>query len=429
MNLPESYVNHMRALLGAQFEAFMESMQAPPQRALRENARRPGGARSFALAGVPWCPSGYYISAQSRPGASLKHFAGAFYLQEPSAMAPAEVLCAQPCERVLDLCAAPGGKATRLAECAGALVANEIEPRRARVLLSNLERMGAWNAAVTNETPARLAQALPEAFDAVLVDAPCSGEGMFRRDPAAIAEWTEASNAGCQKRQREILACAARLVRPGGRLVYSTCTFSPLENEENVEWFLREFSDFSARDFALPGLGASQNGCLRVYPHLAAGEGHFIALLARAGESVPLRDGASTPPALPGGAAGFWEALPPGSLTERGETVCLQNALLPPLRGLRALREGLPLFSCKKGVYRPEHAAGMALRANVGIELTAEEANAYLGGAPLPLGERAAEGWALMRYQGMPLGWAKGSGGVCKNHLPKGLRQNAPLLP
>ena len=185
MNLPQAYVSRMRALLGAEFDAFLESMQAPPQRALRENARRPGGARSFALAQVPWCPRGYFVSTDARPGASLAHFAGAFYLQEPSAMVPAEVLCAQPGERVLDLCAAPGGKATRLAECAGALVANEIEPRRAKVLLSNLERMGAWNAAVTNESPARLAQALPEAFDAVLVDAPCSGEGMFRRDPGA----------------------------------------------------------------------------------------------------------------------------------------------------------------------------------------------------------------------------------------------------
>lgn len=344
-------------------------------------------------------------------------------------MVPAEVLCAQPGERVLDLCAAPGGKATRLAECAGALVANEIEPRRAKVLLSNLERMGAWNAAVTNESPARLAQALPEAFDAVLVDAPCSGEGMFRRDPGAIAEWTEASNLGCQKRQREILACAARLVRPGGRLVYSTCTFSPLENEDNVEWFLREFAEFSARDFSLPALGRSQNGCLRVYPHRAAGEGHFVALLARAGESQPLSRGLASPPALPEAGAAFFAALPPGEAVLRGETTCLRSALLPPLDGLRVLRDGLPLFSCKKGVFRPEHAAGMALTARQALELDAQQANAYLGGAPLALGKDTPQGWALARYQGMPLGWGKGSEDTFKNHLPKGLRQNAPLLP
>lgn len=429
MNLPQAYVSRMRALLGAEFDAFLESMQAPPQRALRENARRPGGARSFALAQVPWCPRGYFVSTDARPGASLAHFAGAFYLQEPSAMVPAEVLCAQPGERVLDLCAAPGGKATRLAECAGALVANEIEPRRAKVLLSNLERMGAWNAAVTNESPARLAQALPEAFDAVLVDAPCSGEGMFRRDPGAIAEWTEASNLGCQKRQREILACAARLVRPGGRLVYSTCTFSPLENEDNVEWFLREFAEFSARDFFLPALGRSQNGCLRVYPHRAAGEGHFVALLARAGESQPLSRGLASPPALPEAGAAFFVALPPGEAVLRGETTCLRSALLPPLDGLRVLRDGLPLFSCKKGVFRPEHAAGMALAARQAFELDAQQANAYLGGAPLALGKDTPQGWALARYQGMPLGWGKGSEDTFKNHLPKGLRQNAPLLP
>ena len=308
MNLPQAYVSRMRALLGAEFDAFLESMQAPPQRALRGKTRAArAGARSFrAGAGTPGARAAILFLRTRGPARVWRTSRARFTSRNPAPWFPPRCSARSRGERVLDLCAAPGGKATRLAECAGALVANEIEPRRAKVLLSNLERMGAWNAAVTNESPARLAQALPEAFDAVLVDAPCSGEGMFRRDPGAIAEWTEASNLGCQKRQREILACAARLVRPGGRLVYSTCTFSPLENEDNVEWFLREFAEFSARDFSLPALGRSQNGCLRVYPHRAAGEGHFVALLARAGESQPLSKGLTSPLALPEAGAAFF---------------------------------------------------------------------------------------------------------------------------
>ena len=154
-----------------------------------------------------------------------------------------------------------------------------------------------------------------------------------------------------------------------------------------------------------------------------------MALLARAGESQPLSKGLASPPALPEAGAAFFAALPPGEAVLRGETTCLRSALLPPLDGLRVLRDGLPLFSCKKGVFRPEHAAGMALTARQALELDAQQANAYLGGAPLALGKNAPQGWALARYQGMPLGWGKGSEDTFKNHLPKGLRQNAPLLP
>lgn len=426
-----------RALLGARYDEVYRP-QGEVRRALTRNALRCSEARFLQLMGpsvcrAPFCADSFYLLDETaRPGKSPLYHAGAYYVQEASAAAPAPLLDVQPGQRVLDMCAAPGGKSAQLAGALGGrglLVANEYDAARANILKSNLERMGVANAVVLNEAPARIAAALPGWFDRVLVDAPCSGEGMFRRDPGAIAEWTEASNLGCQKRQREILACAARLVRPGGRLVYSTCTFSPLENEDNVEWFLREFAEFSARDFSLPALGRSQNGCLRVYPHRAAGEGHFVALLARAGESQPLSKGLTSPPALPEAGAAFFAALPPGEAVLRGETTCLRSALLPPLDGLRVLRDGLPLFSCKKGVFRPEHAAGMALTARQALELDAQQANAYLGGAPLALGKDTPQGWALARYQGMPLGWGKGSEDTFKNHLPKGLRQNAPLLP
>lgn len=284
--LKPGFIANMRALLGEEAGAFFRALEEAPSLALRPH-RGMEAASPFIEGAVPWAEGGFYLRPGARPGASVAHWAGAFYLQEASAMLPAAALKARPGERVLDLCAAPGGKSSQIALAMGGegvLVANEVDAARARVLAANLERLGVTNAVVLNETPARLAARWPGYFDAVLVDAPCSGEGMFRRDPQSREAWTDAAPRGCRKRQGEILDAAAKLVRPGGRLLYSTCTFNGEENEGSVADFLRAHADFFPEEFALPGLGASHGGMLHIWPHRARGDGQFAALLRRAGE-------------------------------------------------------------------------------------------------------------------------------------------------
>ena len=257
--LPQGFPERMLHLLGeAEFAEFLASYERPRSAGLRLNPRKPlpdGASLPFCEAQVPWEPNGYYVCEGSRPGLHPWHDAGAYYLQEPSAMAPARLLDAQPGERVLDLCAAPGGKTTQLAAAMqgrGLLVCNEIHPRRAQVLASNVERLGIPNALVLSEHPARLAQRFPGYFDRILVDAPCSGEGMFRKEEAAVTDWSEATVAMCAARQQEILASAAEMLAPGGRLVYSTCTFSPEENEGVISAFLHAHPAFSVEPVEAP---------------------------------------------------------------------------------------------------------------------------------------------------------------------------------
>ena len=290
---PEGFIEEMRALLGAELDDFLAALEGEPALALRINPLRPGAhsaAAEFCGDPVPWAENGFYLRPGMRPGASLAHACGAFYLQEASAMLSAAALGARPGERILDLCAAPGGKTTQIAAAMrgrGVLVSNEPVPSRARILAENLERLGVVNAIAVCAYPEALAAHWPEWFDAVLVDAPCSGEGMFRREPAARAEWRPGAPAGCARRQAEILDRAAELLRPGGRLVYSTCTFNRLEDEGSVESFLQRHPEFSLEDFALPGAGRSEGGMLRAWPHRLRGDGHFVARLRkRGGEPV-----------------------------------------------------------------------------------------------------------------------------------------------
>ena len=260
--LPPAFVSRMRAQLGEEADAYFAAMEMPCLRGLRLNPQKPvSGAALEAVGGVeepvPWYSAlGRYLRNDSPAGTDPLHEAGAYYLQEPSAMAPVSVLSPRPGECVLDLCAAPGGKSTQIAAALageGLLVSNEPVPSRAKILSRNIERMGVPNALVVSAQPEALAARWGVLFDAVLVDAPCSGEGMFRRHPETRAEWNPASPAACAERQRRILGCAAAMLRPGGRLVYSTCTLSPEENEETVRWFLQEHPDFSAQPFSLPG--------------------------------------------------------------------------------------------------------------------------------------------------------------------------------
>ena len=441
--LPAAFRDAMAEMLGDECPAFLRALEALPALALRLNPSRPSAeavAAPLIEGPVPWAPLGRYLRPDARPGASIAHWAGAYYVQEASAMVPAAVLDARPGEIVLDLCAAPGGKATQIAAgmgMRGALIANEPEPARARALAGHLERMGAANAIVVNALPDRLARRWPETFDAILVDAPCSGEGMFRRDPASRAEWRPASPAGCAARQAEILDRAAEMLKPGGRLVYSTCTFNRLENEATVEGFLRRHPDFSPWDFALDGLGSSTGGMLRVFPHRARGDGHFAARLIKAGAPSPIAPRRGGRPGRPDpgvdrllamltrDVCDLPDFIRDMQIFQTGDRLRAVPAAAPSTEGLRVILPGLMLLRAGRSHVEPEHALAMALPfdcARQVAELDDAEAAAYLAGAPLP--SDGAPGWALAAWRGLPLGWGKRAQGMLKNHLPRGLRRS-----
>ena len=288
MDLPQDFLERVAHQLGQEITAFTEIMKEPSIRGIRVNSLKPNTAISFLNLGaeIPWCRGGWEIAHDSDAGTTIAHETGAFYLQEPSAMIPAAVLNAQPGESILDLCAAPGGKSTQIgaAMCGeGLLVSNEPIPKRAAILSRNIERMGISNAVVTCAWPEQLALKWSEGFDGVMADVPCSGEGMFRRDPETRSEWSREKAAGCVPRQRGILEAAAKLVRPGGRLVYATCTFHPAENEDQIRWFLKTHQEFEPESFQLPGVDGRE-GFFTCWPHRIRGEGQFTALLKKKGD-------------------------------------------------------------------------------------------------------------------------------------------------
>lgn len=427
MNLPEDFIKSMRALLGSELDAFCSALGEVPALALRTNPLRPPAAAEFVESSVPWAQGGWYLAPGARPGSSVAHHSGAFYVQEASAMMPASALAVRPGERVLDLCAAPGGKSTQLAAAlagAGVLVANEPDLKRARMLYGNIERMGVPNAVVTNELPERLSARWSEFFDAVLVDAPCSGEGMFRREPDARGEWTVGAPAGCARRQAAILREAARMVAPGGRLVYSTCTFNEIENEGVARAFLREHPEFMPREYSLPGLGASEGGMLRVWPHRARGDGQFAALFVKAGASART-DGFSGPDTASRAAEARYLSeyppLPAGSMPAlRGDVLYAVPRLSPPANGRKVISPGLALVRVFPNRLEPMHALAMADARLPVLPLDEGAARAYLRGEAVPC---SGAGWIVATFSDMPLGWGKASGGLLKNHLPKGLRR------
>ena len=433
------FVDRMSALLGNELGDFLRALDEPAALALRANPLREGAAGaalSFADGPVPWADLGYYLKPRARPGAGLWHFCGGFYVQEASAMMPASALGIRPGEKVLDLCAAPGGKSSQIAFALrgeGLLVSNEPEPKRAKMLAGNLERLGIGNAVVTNEYPDRLAEKWPGFFDAVLVDAPCSGEGMFRREPDSRTEWTPNGPEGCAKRQLTILDSAAILLKPGGRMVYSTCTYNSVENEGVAEAFLRAHPEFSLRAFALPGLPAAKNGMLKILPHRVRGDGQFAALFVKSGEgdrptpkqqsgSVSRRDAkAPDPAALFRQFQKDWGvSLEAYSPMLWGDSLCAAPAGSPDLSGLRVASPGLMLARIAGNRLEPAHQAAMTLRDLPGVTLDDRDALAFVRGEEVLCDGR---GYLAARWHGLPLGWGKASDGVLKNHLPKGLRR------
>lgn len=428
IHLPEQFISRMKEKLGEKFPDFLRSYELPARRAVRVNTLKLSAEEfereaPFPLSGrVPWEKNGFYTE-QEKTGAFPAHFAGLYYSQEPSAMCAAPLLDVQPGERVLDACAAPGGKTTQLAQAlggAGVLIANEYVSDRAKVLSQNVERLGVKNCAVLNADTEKIASAFPYWFDKVLVDAPCSGEGMFKKEPAAVAEWSEENVARCAARQDVILNNAAAAVRGGGKLVYSTCTFSDEENEGTTERFLRSHPDFRLLSMH------------RLYPHEVAGEGHFAALFERCegecGEKrgFPLRRDKKAEGAFAAFSVDFFAekirtdrltVLPDGRIFDVPEG-------MPDLTGFRVLRAGVEVGEWDGKLFRPAHALAMSGKSEEFahyLPLCEEQAERYLRGET-PQAE-IGNGWCVVGLGKYPLGLGKAVNGTVKNHYPKGLRK------
>ena len=428
--LPEAFLDRMKHQLDDEYEDFLRSLERPRAVALRFNPLK-GTAPElpFVQQPVPWEPEGFYYDPASRPGLHVYHEAGVYYLQEASAMAPVALLDPQPGERVCDLCSAPGGKTTQIAGRMlgkGFLLCNEWSPKRAKILSQNIERMGVANALVTNEDTSVLAKRFAGSFDKVLIDAPCSGEGMFRKEEAAVTDWSIETVQMCARRQAEILHNGAQLVRPGGRLVYSTCTFAPEEDELAVAAFLENHPEFEPEIIKAPWFVPGENGSHRLWPHKLLGEGHFAAVLRKKGdkeaEFTPV-SGGKLPKEWVQFAKDLQIELPAGQAVMFGDTLYWAPEGMPDIARLRVLRAGLELGTVKKGRFEPSHALALWLKtcANVqNYEPDSAEMAKYIHGDVVPSSIR---GWCLVTAGGYSIGWGKGDGNVLKNHYPKGLRR------
>lgn len=443
MELPKEFTYRMKKMLGAEYSAFEECQMKPHFRGIRRNSLKCGTETLCRGLGITWEPVPFsplcsYLPVEyEKIGSHPLHHAGAFYVQEPSASSAVTALDPQPGEKILDLCAAPGGKSTQIAALLagkGLLWSNEIVRNRATILLSNIERMGIRNAVVSSCHPELLCGTLEGYFDRVLVDAPCSGEGMFRRDPQAIAEWSPEHVEACAARQIAILKSAAQAVRKGGVLVYSTCTFSMEENEGVLSAFLKD-SDFELEEiascFGRPAYGDFSKA-RRIFP-MDGGEGHFVARLRR-------RSGNSSGRVLFGGGIKKTEACRqgdelyrsifkgecPGEIAQVGDRLLILPEDLPPLSGLGVLRAGVLLGEVKKGRIEPEHAVFTASLAEEFLRCMdylhdSPEIAAFLRGEELDCEEK---GYVGVCVDGVSVGFGKASGGRLKNRYPKGLRNH-----
>lgn len=481
MNLPIEFEKKMKAFLGNEWDDFLYSYDNNRFQALRFNTLKVGKNKSVEeeIAGimdklcipmdkkVTWANDAYYYDEEKRPGKHPYHEMGLYYIQEPSAMSAAALLAPKPGMRVLDLCAAPGGKSTQLATYlgdSGLLVSNEINTQRSRILSQNIERMGIKNAIVTNEDSFMLASHFPSFFNAIQVDAPCSGEGMFRKLPEAVNEWSPQNVEICAARQKEILDNAATMLKAGGTIVYSTCTFSQEENEDVIEYFLERHPDFTLEEME------------RFWPHKVDGEGHFVAKLVRRGsvnefdadyevceencnkvEDTGLKDDRKnkktknnknrkneTKPALTKENMKLLSEFLDETVSEDmaawiknarlvmfGEQLYRLPDMEVDIKGLKVQRAGLHVGEFKKQRFEPSHSLALALKyseAKNVVKLTCDDpqTTGFFNGQSVMLSDgQAAEckkGWALVCVDGYPAGWGKVNGAQVKNHYPKGLR-------
>lgn len=449
--IPNEFFEKFSAFMKAdETEAFFSSLSEPPTSGIRVNTLKCAIETFREISPVPlddpipWCSEAYFLPEGVKPGTHPYHLAGLYYLQDPSAMTPAEMLDPRPGELILDLSAAPGGKTTQIAAKLagkGILVANEIKNKRLGHLIQNVERWGAMNVMVTNETPERLADTFGPIFDRVLVDAPCSGEGMFRKDASARRDWNQGLVLGCAVRQTNILNVAVKLVKPGGCLVYSTCTFSPEEDEGVIAEILSKYPDFKVEQLpkrygASAGkpewIGAPDElvGALRMFPHQIKGEGHFVCRIRRQSSGE-----AKHPATIEGNVhrstRELWEAFIAQITDQRfeGDRLYLDRERLyylpedaPTFGNLRVPVPGLWLGYIKKDRFEPAHPLSLALHKTritkrVNFSADSAEVKKYLRGETL---ESELSGWLVVTVDGYPLGWGKAVNGILKNHYPKG---------
>lgn len=447
--ISEEFLNKMNDLLGQEeYEAYLKTFEEERLYGLRVNTLKITPEKftemtALKLKPVPWIPNGFYYEGDERPAKDPYYYAGLYYLQEPSAMTPASLLNIVPGDKVLDLCAAPGGKSTELGaklKGKGLLVSNDISSSRAKALLKNLELWGIGNICVTSEEPKKLKEAFGEFFDKILVDAPCSGEGMFRKDGDMVKSYEEHGPEYYAGIQREIMDQAVDMLVAGGFLLYSTCTFSLCENEDIIRRTLELHKDMELISLPLfegASGGISLSGCLRLFPHKIRGEGHFMALLKKKGSPADHKaweQETRKQPPLPEELSDFLSMvsmpMEQSRIRMKKDMVYYLPEYFPEYAGgLRYLRTGLLLGEMKKGRFEPGQAFAMALRPEefkqtISWEKQDERVIRYLKGETISLkGEEGPlKGWCLVCVEGFPLGFAKGSGAALKNKYYPGWR-------
>lgn len=448
MLLPEKFEIRMKNMLKTEYSDFLRALtDTPVYSGIRVNTKKKDAGeyikREFGkFENIPWCADGFYADKSQISGRHPYHTAGLFYFQEPSAMSVVSAFSVNKDDYILDLCAAPGGKATQAGALLGEdglLIANEINRSRSNILADNIDRFGIKNCIVTNETPQRLAEKYPNFFDKIIVDAPCSGEGMFRKEPQAVTEWSIEHTISCGERQKHILDCAFKMLRSGGYIVYSTCTFAPEENEKICAYILK---NHNAELIAPENLDMLSHGetewsdsefdmdnTRRIFPHKNKGEGHFIALFHSLDEKTPRE--IKIKKTVKSDSEKLYREFEKEFLnvTFNGE-FCLfgEQLYLKPknidIDKIKTIRAGLPLGVCRKGRFEPSWALCLALTKNdikntLDFRADSEKLKSYMMGQTL---ECSKKGWCAVTVDGYPLGWGKASGGVLKNHFPKYLR-------
>ncbi len=441
----------MKELLKDEFEDYIKSFDEKNYQAIRANTLKISPHKlkeslNFELEPIDWCEEGFYYNSDIRPAKHPYYYAGLFYIQEPSAMSTAAALEINEGDRIADLCAAPGGKSTHAAaklKGSGVILSNDISASRCRALVKNIELCSAGNAVITNESPERLAERFEGFFTKVIADAPCSGEGMFRKDPDAVKSWQDHKSEQCQILQREILNSAARLVCPGGIIAYSTCTFAPAENEQTINDFLDTHPEFKILDInKAKGVCDGrpdwiENGrselkkCARLWPHKIKGEGHFLALLQKDGELEP-RDmpkiSAAYKNKIPQDLYSFFRDYINFEISDDIEIHSNSVFKIPQaldLSRLRTARSGLYLGELKKNRFEPSQAFAMTLKKenvknSVDFKLDDERVLRYLKGESFEA--NVDDGWCLVLVDGYALGWGKAKNGRLKNKYPSGWR-------
>lgn len=448
MKLPEKYEMKMKSLLGAEFDDYLKSFEEKRYYGLRTNTLKINADELekklyFKLKKVEWCKEGFYYSDEDRPSKHPYYNAGLFYIQEPSAMSTGAVIDINPGDRVLDLCAAPGGKSTQAGaklKNEGILVSNDISATRCRALLRNIEAAGISNAVITNETPEKLSERFEGFFNKIIVDAPCSGEGMFRKDKDAVRSWEEHKTEVCQKLQRDILRNAGKMLCPGGIIAYSTCTFAPEEDEGMVNEFLDKNDDFEilevdksygfdrGRSEWVKGGRKELDLCGRLWPHKVKGEGHFLALLKKKGVEKEKKTISKITPVNEKKLSDYYDFMDKYMNIKINDNIEIHGKSLMKipcgidLRGIRVMRSGLYIGDIKTKRFEPSQGFAMTLKKedvkySIDFSLDDDKLIRYLKGESFDV--NSYDGWNLVCVDGFPLGWGKVQNGRLKNkYLP-----------